>query len=1050
MAVADTALPLKPGGVGGIKISNMGVKKFRSLLKKKGHREDFQVFQLVKASALDEMKVGEKGATATNRGQLEKLLSKYKTVFRTELPPGLPPERSVDHAIEIEANSKPPMRPLYQLSPAELVAAKEYVVDLIRNGKIRRSKFPIGASLFFVKHKGSLRGVVDYRALNRITKRNNAPLPRADEMFDRLGEARVFSKLDLKTGFHQIRVKPEDIEKTAFNTKYGQFEYLVMPMGLCNAPATFQSLMNRIFYDCIDVFLVVYMDDLLVFSKTPEDHLRHLDTVLSRLQSEELYVSPNKCCFMEEETEFLGLIVGPNGIRVNPQKVEVLQDWPRPATLTELRSFIGLLQFFRRFIKGFSEVASPLTSLTRKGKGIEKWDTSCDEAFQKLKAAITTTPILIAPKWDKPFRCHVDASQKAVGGTLTQLDDNGGERVVAFFSKKLSDTEQCYTANERELLALVYFLKRFRCYLEGMTFEVFTDNQVLKHFLTKPYLNRKEARWIDLLAQFGISKINLKAGRVHVLGDALSRAPHVIGDTTPLHVNHMETASLSLSLDFAQHYEQDQLFGPILKALDGEWPKERVKKEKVSRLLHLFRKSEGLLLYKDKICVPRRVVRDLLYQAHDVRVSGHFATGKTLARLDKYHWKGKARDVTRYCQGCMTCQQQKDYHSQKKFTDPTPLDVPTRRWGSLATDLIVKLPQTKQGYDSITTWVDRLSRRVHFIPSRGDDSAVDVATNFFAHIFRHHGLPDSIVSDRDPKFTSKFWGHLMSLCGIRLQMSSSHHPQTDGASEVMNRMVENYLRCYCSLRQDDWDVLLPAAEFAYNSAETLDLGSSPFEIDLGWSPWSPIDILHKESTPIESVNEFKTRLRVALEDARFAHELAKAKNSAYSAQKYQPHPYAVGDKVWIDKELFKDAIAKTQKSNKLGAKRFGPFEVKELIGKNALRLDLPSNMKLHPVVHALHTRPFLEQPSHISQPITPRPDPVPDDDGALLFKVDKILSHRRRGRGYQFLTLLEGAPRHEAEWQPTRDFVDRDGTLTAAFHNYVRTHGLLTHLWQDK
>ena len=287
-------------------------------------------------------------------------------------------------------------------------------------------------------------------------------------------------------------------------------------------------MMNRIFYDCIDVFVVVYMDDLLVFSKNIDDHMRHLEVILSRLKAEALYVSPSKCSFMQKETEFLGLLFGENGIRVNPDEVKVLEDWPHPKSLTELRSFIGLLQFFRRFVKRFSEIAAPLTSLTRKGRGIEKWDESCDKAFEELKLSITTAPVLVAPSWSKPFRCHVDASQKAVGGTLTQLDDNGAERVIAFFSKKLSNTERDYTANERELLGLVYFLKRFRCYLEGMTFEVFIDNQVLKNFLTKPLLNRKEARWIDLLAQFGISKITLKAGRVHVLGDALSRAPHII------------------------------------------------------------------------------------------------------------------------------------------------------------------------------------------------------------------------------------------------------------------------------------------------------------------------------------------------------------------------------------------------------------------------------------------------------------------------------------------------------------------------------------------
>ena len=229
-------------------------------------------------------------------------------------------------------------------------------------------------------------------------------------MFDRLGDARVFSKLDLKTGFHQIRVRPEDVEKSAFNTKYGQFEYLVLPMGLCNAPATFQTLMNEVFYDYIDKFVVVYLDDLLIFSKTPEEHLRHLELVLSRLEREHLFAALKKCQFMTDETKFLGLVVGRHGVRVNPEKVATLRDWPRPKTLTEVRSFIGLLQFSRRFIKGFSEIAAPLTGLTRKGKGVEAWDSACDESFSTLKQSILSTPILAPPNWTRRFRCHVDAS----------------------------------------------------------------------------------------------------------------------------------------------------------------------------------------------------------------------------------------------------------------------------------------------------------------------------------------------------------------------------------------------------------------------------------------------------------------------------------------------------------------------------------------------------------------------------------------------------------------------------------------------------------------
>lgn len=241
--------------------------------------------------------------------------------------------------------------------------------------------------------------------------------------------------------------------------------------------------------------------------------------------------------------------------------------------------------------------------MTKKDVGIGRWDATCDEAFGRLKGLLISAPIFVAPDWGKPFRCHVDASQRAVGGTLTQLNGNRADHVVAYFSKKLSETEQNYTASERELLGLVYFLKRFRCYLEGSTFDVFTDNQVLKNFFSKPSLNCRKARWLDLFAQSGIGKINLRPGRVHVLGDALSRAPHVMDETT---LNHLTVGDVERAFPFAQEYEDDQLFGPIVRGLKGELPTDEVQKDRVFRLLPSFEYSDGRLLYDRKVCVPRR------------------------------------------------------------------------------------------------------------------------------------------------------------------------------------------------------------------------------------------------------------------------------------------------------------------------------------------------------------------------------------------------------------------------------------------------------------
>ena len=336
-----------------------------------------------------------------------------------------------------------------------------------------------------------------------------------------------------------------------------------------------------------------------------------------------------------------------------------------------------------------------------------------------------------------------------------------------------------------------------------------------------------------------------------------------------------------------------------------------------------------------------------------------------------------------------------------------------------------------------------MTRRVYFIPSHSTDTAVDVAVTFFKNVFSQHGLPENILSDRDPKFLSKFSKHLMKLCDIQLEMSSSRHAQTDGAFVVMNRMIENYLRCYCSYHQNDWDDLLPAAKFAYNSAVSEDLGMSSIELDLGWNPKSALEFLTKPESPVKGADDFKSVLKESLEDAKFPYGVSKAIQRAYSTGKFKPPNYKVGDRLWNNKSLFFDAYSKSQQSKKLTAKRFGPFcGHRELVGKNAVRLKLPDHFRNHPVVHVIHITLFFEQPSEIAALLPGRPELVPAIDGNEYI-VEEILAHRKKGRGYQFLTIWKRYPSHDASWQPTTDFAYRDGSLNDAWHKYIKKEGLL-------
>ena len=431
--------------------------------------------------------------------KLKVLLEKYKSVFPPELPPGLPPDRNTGHVISLEPGSVPPYRRNRRMSPAEVELCGTYIKELLDKGFITPSNSPYGAPVMFVpKPAGGYRVVCDWRALNNITVKNRYPLPRIDETLDRLGGATIFSSLDLNSGYFQIRISPEDAHKTAFTTPLGQYEFKVLGQGLANSPATFQSVMNRIFAPHLHKFVVVYLDDIMVYSKSPEEHLEHLEIVLKILQENQFYTKPEKCTFNTQEVKFLGHIVGRGGLKVDPRKVAVVKDWPTPKDATEIRQFLGLTNYFRKFIKDYSSTAAPLMDLTRKDVDVKsEWNSLHDTAFTELKDALTSAPLLVLPDFTQPFELVSDASLRGTGAVLLQKD-----RIIAFTSKKFSPAEKNYTTMEQEMLGVVNALTEWRCYFGGSLLTLVTDHNPLQYFDTKEDLSRRLARWSEFMAQF--------------------------------------------------------------------------------------------------------------------------------------------------------------------------------------------------------------------------------------------------------------------------------------------------------------------------------------------------------------------------------------------------------------------------------------------------------------------------------------------------------------------------------------------------------------------
>ncbi|KAH9792628.1 Endonuclease [Citrus sinensis] len=853
----------------------------------------------------------------------------FDDVFPNEVPNGLPPIRGIEHQIDFVLGATIPNRPAYRSNPEETKELQRQVEELLEKGYVRESMSPCAVPVLLVPKKdGTWRMCVDCRAINKISVKYRHPIPRLDDMLDELHGSCVFSKIDLKSGYHQIRIREGDEWKTAFKTKYGLYEWLVMPFGLSNAPSTFMRLMNHVLRVFIGKFVVVYFDDILIYSKGLDEHIEHLQSVLTVLRKEKLYAHLKKCSFCTNQIVFLGYVVSAKGIEVDEEKVKAIKEWPTPKSVSEVRSFHGLASFYRRFVKDFSTLAAPLTEIVKKHVGF-KWGSEQERALNLIKEKLVSAPLLALPDFTKTFEIECDASGIGIGAVLMQEG-----RPIAYFSEKLSGAALNYPTYDKEMYALVRALETWQHYLLPKEFVIHTDHESLKHLKGQGKLHKRHAKWVEFIEPFPYV-IKYKQGKENVVADALSRRYALISTLN---------AKL-LGFEYIKElYVNDPDFANVFNAC-----------EKVA--FGKFYRHDGLLFRENKLCVPHSSLRELLVrEAHGGGLMEHFGIAKTLDVLkEHFFWPHMKRDVERICEKCITCKHAKSRILPHGLYNPLP--IPSEPWVDISMDFVLGLPRSKRGSDSVFVVVDRFSKMAHFIPCHKTDDATNIANLFFKEIVRLHGVPRSIVSDRDAKFLSHFWKTLWGKLGTKLLFSTTCHPQTDGQTEVVNRTLSTLLRAIIQKNLKTWEECLPHVEFAYNRTVHSATKFSPFEIVYGFNPLTPLDLLplpinerasidgKKKAEFVKQLHE-RTRQHIEKRTEQYATQANKGRKQVV----FQP-----GDWVWVHmrKERFP-----AQRRSKLLPRGDGPFQVVARINDNAYKLDLPGEYNVSATFNVSDLSPF--------------------------------------------------------------------------------------------
>jgi hypothetical protein len=807
-----------------------------------------------------------------------------------------------------------------------------------------------------------------------------------------------------------------DVEKTAFVTHLGAYEWRVLPMGLSNAPPTFQRLMNSLLGHLRDI-VIVYLDDILIFSNSLEEHARHVDQVLDILHKNGLKLHPDKCVFAQRQVTFLGHTIREGTIAMEQDKVEAIRNWARPKTKKQLQSFIGFLNFYRRFVRGLAAILEPLQVLIRalpKG-GTLAWTAAADKAFERAKQAFCAAPVLRMVRGNGTFVLYTDASDEAIGAALHEVTGDR-EAPVAFFSRTLTSIERRYAARDKELLAVVASTKHWRHYLGGRKFVIRSDHQSLQHWKTMDVTGKgRLARWHEHLADFDF-EIQYIRGKANI-ADALSRQPQKEeqprAPTASAAAIHAARITVCVPGTSEEAMRADQYYGPVLQVLlatEGEqhpeWLRHRAKRfrwDKEQRALYLVdRTPDGEELLRR--CVANiRNQQALIREYHDAPTGGHQGPERTYALLSQqYFWPRMKKAIERYIKSCDSCQRTKANTSAK--TPIHPLDVPTAPGECVSVDF-TEVPPSLRGHDYIMVVVDKFSKLVKIAPTTKSITAEGAAELFLTLVLPTFArLPRDIVSDRDPRFTADLWQSLWRNLGTELKMTTAHRPQGDGQTERANRQVLEYLRHYCNSAGSDWDAPARIAqlEFALNSKRSEPLEAAPYEVHLGRAAVHPAALNEPNPKQTDSITTMWRHTRETLNEA--CDRMARQAGPHVRARVFK-----VGDKVLLHTRNYPQF-----RQHKLAQPFIGPFTVKAVPSESTVVLDITQSWyrDIHPTVNVDSIKRYDDRRQQAAPP------QQLDGQGKPVYNMERIISERvRRGRK-QYLIRWQGYGPEDDTWEP--------------------------------